>query len=183
MNVKNERIILLGGTGSGKDFLMKKLTDKGLIPCVKYTTRPKRVNEIDGFTYNFISDNVFFNMIAYDELMCYQKFIVSPENRDQETWYYGISKEDFKRCQIFIMTPGEYRSLNLSESERKNSFVVYLDIDRKVRESRLLRRNDKNDSIIRRLDSDAIDFSGFTDYDLRITDPDFNADDVFDLMF
>ena len=50
-------------------------------------------------------------------------------------------------------------------------FVVYLDIDRSVRESRLLGRQDKNDSITRRLDADDIDFQSYNDYDLKITDP------------
>ena len=65
---------------------------------------------------------------------------------------------------------------------RKGCFVVYLDIDRRVRESRLLGRQDKNDSITRRLDADDIDFQEYKDYDLKITDPEFSSDDVYDLM-
>jgi guanylate kinase len=65
---------------------------------------------------------------------------------------------------------------------RKGCFVVYLDIDRGVRESRLLGRQDKNDSITRRLDADDIDFQSYNDYDLKITDPEFSSDDVYDLM-
>jgi guanylate kinase len=60
--------------------------------------------------------------------------------------------------------------------------VVYLDIDRSVRESRLLGRQDKNDSVTRRLDADDIDFQSYNDYDLKITDPEFSSDDVYDLM-
>ena len=65
---------------------------------------------------------------------------------------------------------------------RKSCFVVYLDIDRNIRESRLLGRQDKNDSITRRLDADDVDFQDYKDYDLKITDPEFSADDVYDLM-
>jgi guanylate kinase len=78
------------------------------------------------------------------------------------------------------MTPGEFN--NLTTEMRKGCFVVYLDIDRKVRESRLLGRQDKNDSITRRLDADDIDFQSYNDYDLKITDPEFSSDDVYDLM-
>jgi hypothetical protein len=78
------------------------------------------------------------------------------------------------------MTPGEFS--NIDEDTRKKCFVVYLDIDRSVRESRLFRREDRNDSIIRRLDADEIDFKDFRDYDLRITDPEFTVDDIYDLM-
>lgn len=78
------------------------------------------------------------------------------------------------------MTPGDF--LNIDSETRKNCFVVYLDIPRKTRESRLFKRQDKNDSIKRRLDADDLDFKDFSDYDLKITDPDFTADDVYDLM-
>jgi guanylate kinase len=78
------------------------------------------------------------------------------------------------------MTPGEFE--NITPEVRKDCFVVYLDIDRSIRESRLFKRQDKNDSITRRLDADEIDFKDFKDYDLRITDPEFTADDVYDLM-
>ena len=43
-------------------------------------------------------------------------------------------------------------------------------------------RQDKNDSIKRRLDADEIDFQDFKDYDLKITDPEFTADDVYSFM-
>jgi guanylate kinase len=78
------------------------------------------------------------------------------------------------------MTPGEFSNIN--KELRKECFVVYLDIDRVTRESRILGRQDKNDSITRRLDADEVDFKDFKDYDLRITDPEFEAEDVYDLM-
>jgi dephospho-CoA kinase len=78
------------------------------------------------------------------------------------------------------MTPGEFK--DVTEDSRKECFVVYLDIDRNIRESRLYKRDDKNDSIKRRLDSDDIDFENPIDYDMRITDPDFGVDDIYNLM-
>jgi len=78
------------------------------------------------------------------------------------------------------MTPGEFQ--NITPEQRKNCFVVYLDIERSVRESRLFRRQDKNDSIVRRLDADEEDFKDLNDYDLKVRDPEFTAEDVYDLM-
>lgn len=179
-NIKKEKLIILSPSGGGKDFLMRKLVDKGLIGCLKMTTRPQRKHEIQLVTYNFVTDSLFKEKIDNKEFLCYQTFNVTPEGRDPETWYYGITKEEFERAQVFIMTPGEFENINAEV--RKGCFVVYLDIDRSIRESRLFKRQDKNDSITRRLDSDEIDFKGFGDYDLKITDPDFTADDVYDLM-
>ncbi len=177
---KHEKLLVLGQSGSGKDFLVRKIVKKDLIGCVKMTTRPQRKYEIQGVTYDFVTDYLFKEKIENGEFLCFQTFNVTPEGRDPETWYYGITKEEFERAQVFIMTPGEFACIDAET--RKNCFVVYLDIDREIRESRILGRNDKNDSVQRRLDADEEDFKGFGDYDLRVTDPDFTAEDVYDLM-
>jgi len=177
---KSEKVILLGKSGSGKDYLMRKLVEKELKGCLKMTTRPQRKFEKQGVTYNFVSDNQFTELIKENKFLVYQTFNVTPEGRDPETWHYGVTFEEFNESQVFIMTPGEFS--NIDEDTRKKCFVVYLDIDRSIRESRLFRREDNNDSIKRRLDADDIDFQSYIDYDLRITDPDFTAEDVYDLM-
>ncbi len=179
-NSKREKLIVLGKSGSGKDFLVRNLVKMGLKPGLKMTTRPMRKHEKHGVTYNFVEDNQFTELINENKFLAYQSFDVTPEGRNPETWYYGLTLQEFSESQIFIMTPGEFSKID--EETRKGCFVVYLDIDRSVRESRLFKREDKNDSIIRRLDADDIDFKEFRDYDLRITDPEFTADDVYDLM-
>ena len=180
MIVKNEKVIILGKSGSGKDYLMRKLVERGLKGCLKWTTRPQRKHEKQGVTYNFVSDEQFTESINENKFLTYQTFNVTPEDREPETWYYGLTLQEFNESQVFIMTPGEFK--NLTPEMRKGCFVVYLDIDRSVRESRLLGRQDKNDSITRRLDADDIDFQEYKDYDLKITDPEFSSDDVYDLM-
>lgn len=177
---KREKLIILGQSGSGKDFLLRKLVEKGLKPCLKWTTRPSRKFEQQGITYNFVNESEFTQFINEDKFIAYQKFNVTPENKETETWYYGVTKEEFENSQVLIMTPGEFE--NITPEQRKGCFVVYLDIDRKTRESRLFKREDKNDSIKRRLDADEDDFRLFGDYDLKVTDPEFTADDVYDLM-
>lgn len=177
---KNEKCVILGHSGSGKDFLFRKLVEKGLKPCIKWTTRPSRKYEKQGINYNFVDVNTFVDSINQNKFLSYQSFEVTPEGREPETWYYGITIEDFENSQVMIMTPGEFK--NIDPEQRKGCFVVYLDISREVREQRLFHREDKNDSIKRRLDADVLDFKDFSDYDLKITDPEFWADDVYDLM-
>ncbi len=173
---KSEKIIICGKSGSGKDHLLRELTTIGFKPSVKITTRPKRNKEIDGVDYKFISDSEFENIESLNELLVYQDFT----NDRGDVWKYGILNEDFSKSQIFIMTPDEISQLN--DLDRKKSFVVYLDIDRPIRESRLYTREDRNDSVSRRLDSDENDFKDFREYDLRITDPEFTSDLIIDLM-
>lgn len=177
---KQEKCLIIGKSGSGKDYLMRKLVEKGLKPCLKWTTRPARKFEKQGVNYNFVSDSEFTQSINENKFLAYQKFQVTPEGKDPETWYYGLTREEFDNSQVFILTPGEFK--NITPEQRKNCFVVFLDIDRSIRESRLYKREDKNDSIKRRLDADEDDFKDFSDYDLKIRDPEFTADDIYDLM-
>jgi len=179
-NSKKEKCIIIGKTGSGKSFLVRKLVEKGLKPCLKWTTRPIRKFEKHGIDYNFVSDSDFIQSISENKFLAYQEFQVTPEGKSPENWYYGITQKDFENSQVLIMTPGEFK--NITVEQRKGCFVVYLDIDRSVRESRLFKREDRNDSIKRRLDADEEDFKELNDYDLKVRDPEFTADDVYDLM-
>ena len=174
---KKEKLIIVGKSGSGKDFALMELKSAGLASSVKITTRPIRKNEIDGISYQFLTNEKFENLLDKNELIVNQKFL----NKNNEIWKYGISRDDFNKSQIFIMTPDEISQI--SDDDRKNCFIVYLDIDRSIRESRLIERNDNNDSIIRRMDSDENDFLNFKNYDLRITDPTFVVDLILDLMY
>lgn len=177
---KKEKCIIIGPSGSGKDFLLRNLVEKGLKPCLKWTTRPPRKFEKQGINYNFVSEKEFTQSINENKFLAYQEFQVTPEYKSPENWYYGITQEEFEKSQVMIMTPGEFK--NITPEQRKECFVVYLDIDRSVRESRLFKREDKNDSIKRRLDADEEDFKDLNDYDLKVRDAEFTAEDVYDLM-
>jgi guanylate kinase len=159
---------------------MRKLIEEGLKGCLKMTTRPMRVNEVQNITYNFVDFEIFREKINNNDLICYQKFEVTPLDKSPEIWYYGITKEEFNSSQVFIMTPGDLSQVD--PETRKKCFVVYLDIDREIREKRITKRNDNNDSIMRRLDADDIDFRNFKDYDLKITDPEFEVETIVSLM-
>lgn len=175
MSNKQEKVIIVGHSGSGKDFLRKELIKFGLRYSPKFTTRPKRINENNGQDYNFIDYNLYVSLFKENKIKTYQCFNINGVN-----WYYGITKENWESNQIFIMTTEELKQI--SESDRKNCFVVYLKIDKSIREQRLLERNDQNDSIKRRIDADEKDFENFKDYDMCITDSEFEPEMVFDLM-
>lgn len=174
-NEKREKIILTGKSGSGKDFLLRGLVKKGLRYSPKFTTRPKRYLETEGIEYNFIDNKLFQQLNKESKVKVYQEFTINGEQ-----WYYGITKENFEDNQVFIMTPFEIQQL--SEQDIKDCFLVYLDIDMEIRRNRISKRNDNNDSIERRIQADELDFKDFNKYDLKVTDPDFEADWVYDLM-
>jgi len=51
--------------------------------------------------------------------------------------------------------------------------VIYLDPPRLTRVQRLEYRNDPNDSIVRRMNTDDEQFKDFRDYDLKVRNEDF----------
>lgn len=173
--MKQEKIIILGQSGSGKDFLLKQLINMGLKYLPKFTTRPKREFETEGVEYNFISTEYFNELKKEDKILVSQEFPIGGD-----IWYYGITKESYENSQLFIMTP--YELSQLSQEINQNCFKVFLNIDEDIRRSRITKRNDKNDSVERRLAADRKDFENFKDYDLGISDPDFEAEWVYDLM-
>ena len=174
-NPKSEKIIILGQTGAGKDFLRKELLKFGLKYSPKFTTRPRRESETNGIEYDFIDFNMYKDLHNSGKIKTSQFFNINGVN-----WYYGLTKENWDNNQLFIMTP--YELNQISEDDLKGCFVVYLNIDLETRRSRIIDRNDGNDSVERRLEADQKDFDGFKSYDLCITDSEFEAEWIYELM-
>jgi len=172
-----EKLLILGKSGSGKNFTCESLVKEGLKQLVKETTRPKRKGETQGIDYNYIDDKEFLYKLENGHFLTYQSFKIDKET----TWYYGISKEEFEKCDMLQVTPGELDEI-LKIVDRDRCFVVYLDIDKDVREERILERNDNNDSLKRRLEQDDKDFSVNIDFDLKISDPYFETGLILDLI-
>jgi guanylate kinase len=163
MKSNKSRIILCGKAASGKDHLRKILEGRGFNYGVSYTTRPPRKGEVDGKDYYFLEENEFKTLIE-------QGFFY--EHVTFNGWYYGTSKEQwFNTDDVFIMTPSGIGKLHAAD--RKQSFIIFIDIPTDIRRERLSERNDNSDSIERRLAADDADFSTFTDFDIRITDHNF----------
>ena len=78
------------------------------------------------------------------------------------------------------MTPHEIKSL--SKDDKDKCYIVYLDINEDIRKSRIEKRYDSNDSVMRRILADRVDFDNFIEYDLKISDADFDAEFIFSLM-
>jgi guanylate kinase len=156
------RIILVGKAASGKDYLRKRFEGQGFRYAVSYTTRPPRPGEIDGKDYIFISEEKFAEMIEKDEWYEWVSF---------NSWKYGTSRDQFEQDDLFIMTPGGIS--HISGEDRKESFIIYLDVDQEKRRKRLEERIMPGDSVERRIIADEEDFKDFNNYDIRITNDDF----------
>jgi len=154
-----KRLILVGKGGSGKDYARKVLENIGFSYCVSHTTRPIRSDEAEGKDYHFVSEEEIDSTIFYESV----RF---------NGWFYGTSMYEFLNSDLFIMTPSGVSKLD--PLDRKESFIVYFDINYDVRRERLMERRDA-DLVDRRLDADELDFKEFRDFDYSITDPNFEV--------
>jgi guanylate kinase len=157
-------MIIVGKAGVGKDLLRELFVEKGFKSSISYTTRPKREHEIADKDYYFVTNEKFESDINNQTFYEYVKF---------NEWFYGTSKHSFKNDNVFIMTPTGISKL--TKEDRKESLIIFLDLDDETIRERINERNDMiGDSLNRRFLSDKKDFENFTDYDIRITNEDFN---------
>lgn len=69
--------ILFGESGSGKDYLFKKLLEKYpnlFNPIVRMTTRPKRKGEVDKKTYSFVTEETMTQEILNNNILAVEIF-------------------------------------------------------------------------------------------------------------
>jgi guanylate kinase len=157
------KVILAGKAASGKDYMRKLLESRGFTYGVSYTTRPPREGEVHGKDYYFLSVDEFKKLIAEDFWYEYVEF---------NGWYYGTSKDQFyNSCNLFIMTPKGIS--HISPEDRKDCTIFYIDIPLEIRKERLISRNMPGDTLDRRIEADEFDFKDFTDFDIRIDNPNF----------
>ena len=157
------KIILVGKAASGKDHLRKVLEGRGFTYGISYTTRPPREGEVDGKDYFFIEEDEFRDRIERNFWYEYVEF---------NGWLYGTSKDQFyDECNLFIMTPKGVA--HIDPIDRKKCTIIYIDIPIDVRRKRLGNRHMPGDSLERRIQADESDFECFTDYDVRIDNPNF----------
>lgn len=167
------RIILVGKGASGKDHARNILTDVlGMTYGVSYTTRPARDGEVDGQDYYFRTNQFFAEKEAKNEWFEYVEF---------NGWLYGTSKDQFYGdCNVFIMTPKGLS--HLSEEDRQDSLVVFFDIDAETRKARMIERKGNADSIDRRIQADEEDFKNFDDYNIIVTNPNYQVEDIVEIV-
>jgi len=166
-----KRLIFVGKAASGKDHARKVVEAAGAKYAVSYTTRPPREGEVNAKDYFFLDPAEFEHMINKDQMYEYVEF---------NGWYYGTTNKQMDECNAFIMTP--LGLSHLTPEDRKESFVVYFNIDELIRRERMEMRQGNADSVERRIIADEEDFSLYTNYDLVISDPNYTDETIIALF-
>lgn len=159
---KKKRVILVGKGASGKDYFKEWMREQGYPVDVSYTTRPKRVGEIEGQTYHYVTEEQFLNL--KDKGFFY-------EDVQFAGMRYGTPKNQWEEGALCIKTPSGIAQL--TTKDREESLIVFFDIPFEVRKERLSKRSDF-DSVDRRLEADEKDFKDFTTFDLKVSRADYD---------
>ena len=151
-------IVVVGESGSGKTSLVKAFCEKHpeYKRVVTYTTRPMREGEVDGIDYNFVSVDQFKKMIEENKFVEYNMY---------RGWYYGTSLDGVNwplDNVIAVLTPAGLRELMRTAKGSHNMTLVsvYLDVDRRSRLIKMLKRGDDIEEAYRRNLSDVGQFDG-----------------------
>ena len=158
----NSRIILVGPTCSGKNYMRDLLVQRGFTYDCGYTTREPRPGELDGREYHFIDMKLFRDMIHTD---------LMHEWMEYNDNLYGTTKESWTRADVFIMDPEGVSQL--MQTDRMKSAIFFLNPDEKIRHARMKERGWDNKQCAARLLQDRERFGEFTDYDVLITNDKF----------
>lgn len=156
------KLILVGKAAAGKDFFRLRLEKKGFKSGISHTTRPPRKTEKEGEDYFYVTKDEFKKQIELGEMLEYMIF---------KGTYYGLTKEQFDKGDVLIMSPEGLELL--PEELKKKCLIIYLDISPTTRLTRLILRDDKNDNLERRFAADEIQFKNFEEFDLRVTNSEF----------
>ena len=172
-------LCLCGGTGVGKDSILKVLTDKyGYEKIVTYTTRPMREGEIDGVDYHYIDKKVFDSLCAGDFFAETTSYKVI----NDEVWEYGTAHKDLAPNKIVILNPSGLKELKKDKS--LDILAIYLYASYGEIWNRLRQRGDNLDEVTRRLEADKKDFDDINEYvDFAIrTDGQYSKDEIANLI-
>lgn len=159
MSNKYSVIAIIGKSGSGKDTLLNKFFENFsrqnvLHKIISYTTRPPRENEVDGKDYFFVSKEEFAEKVLDFEML------EAAEFRD---WHYGTGLKSLDKYCVNVGIFDPDRVGMLAENPNIDLYIIEVRASGKIRLMRQLNREDDPDvdEIVRRYQTDELDFYGF----------------------
>ena len=168
-------LILLGPSASGKTESAKIMINRYSISrVVTCTTRPKRVNEIDGFDYYFMSEATFAEKVKEGYFA---------ETTQYNHYHYGTPIKELKDDKLIILEPKGLKSiLDLGVPD---IVAIYLKTQESCRTERMLSRGDSVADVEKRILSDRVDFNyeNIEGLDLIIDTTNITLSDLADMIF
>ena len=169
-------LIITGPSGVGKNTIIDALSRKIKFNfSVSHTTRPKRVSEVNGKDYHFISNNEFQNMIKNNELVEYEEY---------GGYIYGTSRLELQKNGLVILDLEVNGATKLLESNSK--FIgLFIDIDDKELVNRLKNRGHNSEFIAKRMELADKQRNHKDKFHFKIDNVDINTsvNDIIDIIY
>jgi guanylate kinase len=173
-------IVISGPSGVGKDTVMQRMQERGL-PfhfVVTATTRQKRVNEIHGRDYFFVSKDEFARMIDEDELI--EHAIVYGD-------YKGIPKQQVREALASDKDVVMRIDVQGAESVRKmapEALLIFITTDSENELVHRLetRKTETPDSLALRIATARKELKRVQAFDYVIVNRDFHLDETVDAI-
>lgn len=141
-------LVLLGPSASGKTESAKIMLNRYPISrVVTCTTRPKRIGEIDGFDYHFLSDEEYENLKEEGYFA---------ETASYNGYRYGTPLNEISDDKLIILEPQGLASF--LKLDLPSIVAIFLKTKEECRIDRMRNRKDKEEDIKKRIESDRIDF-------------------------
>lgn len=169
-------LIITGPSGVGKNTIINALSKKlDFNFSVSYTTRPKRVSELNGKDYYFISNEEFQNMINNNELVEFEEY---------GGFAYGTSRKELNQDGLVILdleVNGATKLLN-----NNNDFIgLFIDIDDKELINRLKNRGHNSEFITKRMElaSKQRKYKDMYHYKIENVDINTSVNEIIDIIY
>jgi guanylate kinase len=130
--------VITAPSGAGKDSIVNELKEKYHVPT-SFTTRPKRVYEVDGKDYHFITKEEFYFKFNNNEILEHREYNTLL-NGKPDTWYYGLSKDSLSDdINVIIVDLQGLRQLKeIFDEDILTSIYIY--VDDNERKNRAMKR-------------------------------------------
>tara|TARA_Y200000002_G_scaffold179782_1_gene148339 strand:- start:10903 stop:11433 length:531 start_codon:yes stop_codon:yes gene_type:complete len=169
-------LIITGPSGVGKNTIIDALSKKlDFNFSVSHTTRPKRVSEVNGKDYYFISSEEFQNMINNNELVEFEEY---------GGFAYGTSRKELNQDGLVILdleVNGATKLLN-----NNNDFIgLFIDIDDKELINRLKNRGHNSEFINKRMElaSKQRKYKDMYHYKIENVDINTSVNEIIDIIY
>lgn len=147
-------IAILGVSGSGKTSLVNKASKKYNLTVLKsYTTRLPRENDpADLSSHTFCTLDDAAKM--YDEIVCSNWF--------NDNFYFA-TKDQIDSADLYVLDVKGLKDL-YKNYYNKPIISIFLDVDSSIAASRMEKRGDRDEDILKRLQHDAEAFKNAKEY-------------------
>lgn len=151
--------ILIAPSNSGKSYIEKEMVDNyGFKKLITTTTRPVRLNEVDGIDYNFVDEDTFLQLLYDGKFIEHRVYNTRVDNIPTK-WLYGTEKIDIGLTNYVTVVDVQGCRELINYYGKDVCKVFYIDTPTELRMTRAKSRSDYNYSETqRRFKADKIDF-------------------------